>query len=196
MNNSAEHSDFHALVAAIERSPILASDLSAAALAQVRDGVITGEGPTTQGRVHFSRSLDAHDAALCARILVAAGGADGAPVSRVEAEILLDIDAAATERADGGRFEDLVAKAVTHHVLAASGRPVPPRAQALSPSMALADWAAPQADIDTEILEWIAAHARRKRRGTALMSIVAALAGAAVAASLALSIASLIDLAV
>jgi hypothetical protein len=194
MNSSVEHSDFHALVAAIERSPILASDLSTAALAQVRDGVITGEGPTTQGRVHFSRSLDAQDAALCARILMAAGGEAGAPVSRAEAEILLDIDAAAAERADGGRFDDLLAKAVAHHVLAASGRPVPPRARALSPSMALADWAAPQVDIDTEILEWIAGHARRKKRGTALMSIVTALAGAAVAASLALSIASLVDL--
>jgi hypothetical protein len=25
----------------------------------VRDGVITGEGPTTRGRIHFSRALDA-----------------------------------------------------------------------------------------------------------------------------------------
>jgi hypothetical protein len=32
----------------------------------VRDGVITGEGPTTRGRIHFSRALDAQDAAWCA----------------------------------------------------------------------------------------------------------------------------------
>ena len=38
-------------------------DTAARALTIVRDGVITGEGPTTKGRVHFSRSLDADDAA-------------------------------------------------------------------------------------------------------------------------------------
>jgi hypothetical protein len=192
MNKPADSADFHALVAAIERSPIPVSDLSAAALAQVRDGVITGEGPTTRGRVHFSRSLDAQDAALCARILVAAGGDAGAPVTRAEAEILLAIDAAAAERTDGGRFDDLLAKAVAHHALAAAGQEVPPRALALSPSVPLTDWAKPQADVDSEILQWIAGHARKKQRNTALASIFTALAGAA---PLALSIASLVDLA-
>jgi hypothetical protein len=44
---------------------------AAHALTIVRDGVITGEGPTTKGRIHFSRTLDAADAAWCARILTA-----------------------------------------------------------------------------------------------------------------------------
>ena len=35
---------------------------AAHALTIVRDGVITGEGPTTRGRIHFSRELDADDA--------------------------------------------------------------------------------------------------------------------------------------
>ena len=47
-------------------------DTAAHALTIVRDGVITGEGPTTKGRVHFSRALDADDAAWCVRILTAA----------------------------------------------------------------------------------------------------------------------------
>jgi hypothetical protein len=37
---------------------------SVAALAQVCRGIITGEGPTVVGRVHFSRTIDADDAAL------------------------------------------------------------------------------------------------------------------------------------
>jgi hypothetical protein len=165
MNRPAELSaDFDALVTAIEGSPILACDRSAAALSAIRDGVITGEGPTTRGRVHFSRSLDAQDAALCARVLVA-GGEAGTPVTRAEAEILLDIDAAAAERADEGRFDDLLAKAVAQHVLAASGRPVPPRAVALSPTVAMAEWATPQADIDAEILR--GSPAMRARRSAA-----------------------------
>src|SRR6202035_5978265 len=88
-------------------------DTAAHALAIVRDGVITGEGPTTRGRVHFSRELDAFDAAWCARILTATA-VDHQPVSRAEAEALFEIDAAAAERSDDGRFDDLLAKAVCH----------------------------------------------------------------------------------
>ena len=88
--------------------------------------VITGEGPTTRGRIHFSRTLDREDAVLCERILLAAGRS-GAAVSRAEAEMLLDIDAAATERTDQGRFDDLLAKAVAHYVMAAAGRQIPSR---------------------------------------------------------------------
>src|SRR5262250_784020 len=103
----AQDGRFHNLVAAIEHSKIAVADLSVAALHDVLTGVITGEGPTTAGRMHFSRTLDPADAALCARIIVGAGGAAGLPVTRPEAEMLFDIDAAAAERTDNGRFGDL-----------------------------------------------------------------------------------------
>src|ERR1700693_349277 len=86
---------------------------AALALTIVRDGVITGEGPTTKGRIHFSRALDADDAAWCVRILTATA-VEHQPVSRAEAEALFAIDDAAAERSDGGRFDDLLAKAVVH----------------------------------------------------------------------------------
>ena len=69
----------------------------------VRDGVITGEGPTTRGRIHFSRTLDAQDAAWCARTAMAVADR---PVSRAEAETLLEINAAATERSNNGQFDE------------------------------------------------------------------------------------------
>ncbi len=69
---------FQNLMGAIERSKIEVPELSAAALRDVLKGVITGEGPTVDGRVHFSRTLDPDDASLCARILTAAGGKSGA----------------------------------------------------------------------------------------------------------------------
>src|SRR6201988_3330502 len=94
-------------------------DTAAHALTIVRDGVITGEGPTTRGRVHFSRALDADDAAWCARILTAAA-VEHQPVSRAEAEALFEINDAATERSDAGRFDDLLAKAVVHHAASVS----------------------------------------------------------------------------
>src|SRR5712672_3789380 len=100
---------------------------AAHALTIVRDGVITGEGPTTKGRIHFSRTLDAADAAWCARILTAAA-VEHQPVSRAEAEALFEINDAAAERSDDGLFDDLFAKAIVHHAASASGLPLPSRA--------------------------------------------------------------------
>ena len=152
---------------------------AAHALTIVRDGVITGEGPTTKGRIHFSRSLDADDAAWCARILTAVAVADQ-PISRAEVEALFQIDEAAAERSDDGRFDDLLAKAVAHHAASESGLPVPPRAVALSPDTDIEGWAPAKATkIDTKVLEWIASQMRGKRRaGHALAAMVATLVGA------------------
>ena len=153
---------------------------AAHALTVVRDGVITGEGPTTKGRVHFSRALDADDAAWCARILTATA-VEHQPVSRAEAEALFEINDAAAERSDDGRFDDLLAKAVVHHAASASGLPVPSRTVALSPDTAIESWAPTQAaGVDTEVLEWIASQMRGKRRSNqTLAAMVATVVGAA-----------------
>jgi len=155
-------------------------DTAAHALTIVRDGVITGEGPTTKGRVHFSRALDADDAAWCARILTAAA-VEHQPVSRAEAEALFQISDAATERTDDGRFDDLLAKAIAHHAASASGLPVPPRTVALSPDTDIESWAPVKANgVDTEVLEWIASQMRSKRCiNHTLMAMVATVVGAA-----------------
>src|SRR6202030_626716 len=117
--------------AVLEPSDISCRNTAARALTVVRDGVLTGEGPTTKGRVHFSRALDADDAAWCARILTA-GAVEHQPVSRAEAEALFAINDAASERSDGGRFDDLLAKAVAHHAAAEAGLSVAPRTGALA----------------------------------------------------------------
>ena len=155
-------------------------DSAALALAIVRDGVITGEGPTTKGRVHFSRALDADDTAWCARILTATA-VENQPVSRAEAEALFEINDAAAERSDNGRFDDLLAKAVVHHAASESGLPVPSRTVALSPDISIESWAPTRAvDVNVEVLEWIASQMRGKRRGNrTLMRMVATIVGAA-----------------
>jgi len=167
-------------IAALEPSKISCRDTAALALTVVRDGVITGEGPTTKGRVHFSRALDADDAAWCARILTATA-VEHQPVSRAEAEALFEINDAAAERSDDGRFDDLLAKAVVHHAASASGLPVPSRTVALSPDTAIESWApARSAGVDSEVLEWIASQMRGKRRGNrTLKSLVATIVGVA-----------------
>jgi hypothetical protein len=167
-------------VGALEPSKISCRETAALALAAVRDGVITGEGPTTKGRIHFSRALDADDAAWCARILTATA-VEHQPVSRAEAEALFEINDAAAERSDDGRFDDLLAKAVVHHAASASGLPVPSRTVALSPETAIESWAPTKTvGVNTEVLEWIASQMRGKHRGNrTLMSLVATIVGAA-----------------
>jgi hypothetical protein len=163
-----------------EPTDISCRDTAAQALNMVRDGVITGEGPTARGRVHFSRALDAFDAAWCARILTASA-VDDQPVSRTEAEALFEINDAAAERSDEGRFDDLLAKAVVHHATSASGLPVPLRSIALSPDTAIESWAPTRAaGIDAEVLEWLARQMRGKRRSSrTLTALVATVLGAA-----------------
>jgi hypothetical protein len=167
-------------ISALEPSKISCRNTAAQALTVVRDGVITGEGPTTKGRVHFSRALDADDAAWCVRILTASA-VEHQPVSRAEAEALFEINNAATERSDAGRFDDLMAKAVVHHAASASGLPVPPRTVALAPETAIESWAPTKAvGVNTEVLEWIAGQMRGKPRSNrTLMALVATLVGVA-----------------
>jgi hypothetical protein len=164
----------------IETSRIADRYTAAQALGIVRDGVITGEGPTTRGRIHFSRALDAADAAWCARILTAAAVVDQ-PVSRAEAEALFEINDAAAERSDDGLFDDLFAKAVVHHAASASGLTVPSRTVALSPDTPIDSWAPTQSiDVNIEVLEWIARQMRGNRRNNrTLMRLVATVVGAA-----------------
>jgi hypothetical protein len=69
---------------------------------------------------------------LCARILITG-----------EADVLFAIDAAGSERRDASRFDDLLAKAVAHHVMSATGISVPGREIALDSANPLAAWASP-----------------------------------------------------
>jgi len=186
---------FENILTAIGAAKLPETALAVKALAELRHGVMTGEGPTTSGRAHFSRTLDAEDAALCERILLAAGGEAGGPVSRAEAEILFDIHETALEREDAGRFDDLFAKAIAHHVLSSAGRNVPPRQVALAASTPLSAWASP-ADfetIDREVAAWIAARLNRKRRMVGALDPIAAMLIGAGAVPLAMSIASVLD---
>lgn len=134
-------SEFESLLIAIERSSRPSPSCAQLALAQVRLGIITGEGPTTKGRIHFSRTIDAADTAIIRRILEAAGGDAQAPISRPEADILFDIEDSANDRIDSGAFNDLFVKAIAHYVLGASGANVPARMIALSAATPLKTWA-------------------------------------------------------
>jgi hypothetical protein len=144
------------LVADVARSTSDIAARSAAALANVRCDIIVGEGPTVTGRLHFSRTIDGDDAALCTRILVAAGRT-GLSVSRAEADALFAIDAAGSERCDNGRFDDLLAKAVIHHLMSAAGAAVPSRERALALEHPLLAWSS-AIDVRREHRSWLGCH--------------------------------------
>src|SRR6476646_2933055 len=103
--------------------------------------------------MHFSRTIDADDASLCARIFNAAG-CTGIAVSRAEADALFAIDAAGNERRDGGRFDDLLAKAVVHYLMSAAGAGAPSREIALAPENPLETWAS-ATDPGTDLRSWL-----------------------------------------
>jgi hypothetical protein len=103
--------------------------------------------------MHFSRTIDADDASLCARIFNAAG-CTGIAVSRAEADALFAIDAAGNERRDGGRFDDLLAKAVVHYLMSAAGAGVPSREIALAPKNPLVTRAS-ATDPGTDLRSWL-----------------------------------------
>ena len=178
--------ELEALIAGIAASP--AAGL--AALAEVRNGVITGEGPTTEGRIHDSRCIDAADTALIKRILLAGGEA---AISRAEAEALFEIHDAALDHADSGAFEDLFARAIAHHVLAAAGRPVPARSAALTATKPVADWVSDAGALQGETAAWLASRLQRRRRGLGTLAAGAAWLG--VATPWSASVAAVIDLA-
>jgi hypothetical protein len=102
------------------------------ALDQVRNAVLHGGGPLRSGKVLEPGVVTAGDVDLLRRILFAFGSDGNLAVTRLEAEVLFDIDEA-TAQADNCRaWPELFIKAVAGSMLAASGYAAPPREMALA----------------------------------------------------------------
>ncbi len=122
------------LLRLMEGARSVAPALPAFALRQVLAAIITGEGPLSSGRIHFSRVVDAHDVALLRRVLTAGGGGEGRAVSRQEADVLFDIHDATCGAANDPAFETLFVRAIVQHVRAASRLHAGSRASLSMPS--------------------------------------------------------------
>jgi len=77
------------------------------------------------------------------------------PISRAEAEALFEINDAAAERSDNGRFDDLLARRV-HHAASVSGCGAVPYRRAVAGNRDRKLAPAKSAGVDTEVLNWIA----------------------------------------
>lgn len=147
------------VIEAAIQSPSL---LPAFLIGQLCAAVIAGEGPAFGRRPHFSRAIDAEDVRFVRRVLEAAAGAAGMPVSRAEAEALFDLHDAAAAGGCDASFHDLFCKAIANHLIAASSHAVPPRREALAAERDLV-WVA----IGAEQEAWLASHIMRDGRPTA-----------------------------
>jgi hypothetical protein len=108
------------------------------ALVQVRDAIIHNSGPLRAGKARGAPpplpppGVSAADVDLLRRILYSFGGDGNLAVTRVEAEVLFEIDAATAEADNHPSWSDLFVKAIANCVLGACGYAAPPRAVALA----------------------------------------------------------------
>jgi hypothetical protein len=102
------------------------------ALDQVRIAVIEGSGPLRSGKALEPGRVCEAEVDLLRRILHSFGGDGNIAVTRPEAEVLFDIDAATAGADNHPGWTDLFVKAIASCVMAASGYAAPPREIALA----------------------------------------------------------------
>ncbi len=122
---------FELLVRVLEEANGAPEPLIALALRQVKAAVIDGDGPLAGIQDTDPGRVTAEEASLVRRILFAFGSYGGGAVTRAEAEILFDINDAATGD-NHPEWSDLFVKAIANCVMAASGYQAPPRDVALA----------------------------------------------------------------
>lgn len=153
---------FETLVRAVELAGEGAETVAAFAIRQLRSAIISGEGPAIGPRPHFSRIIDGQDAALLYRILTAAGGSAGRPVTHAEADALFDLHDAAARSENDLSFNELFFHAIANYVLAASGYALEPRPVALAPGFIVSADLRPS----TELSAWLSERIMRDGRPT------------------------------
>jgi hypothetical protein len=102
------------------------------ALDQVKDAAIKGTGPLRSGRKLAPGCVCEADVDVLRRILYSFSGEGNMAVTRPEAEVLFDIDAATAAGDNHPAWTDLYVKAIGSSVMAASGYAAPPREIALA----------------------------------------------------------------
>ena len=102
------------------------------ALEQVKHAVVSGTGPLRSGKKLEPGMVSEADVDLLRRILFAAGSDGSIAITRDEAEVLFEIDAASSGYDSHPSWTDLFVKAIANCVMAASGYAAPPREVALA----------------------------------------------------------------
>lgn len=125
-------SELELLVNVLDKARWSPESLVAFALDQVKWAVIENTGPLRDGKSLIPGVIDEAEVELIKRILYAFGGDDNVSISRIEADILFEIDAATAGRNNAESWPDLFVKAIANCLMTASGYASPSREQALS----------------------------------------------------------------
>ena len=120
------------LITVIDKARWSPQGLVTFALAQVKHAVIGGDGPLRAGKALQPGAINEAEVELLKRILYAFGGDGNIGITRAEAEILFDIDAATWSESNAASWPDLFVKAIANCVITASGYAPPSREQALA----------------------------------------------------------------
>lgn len=118
----------------LDRACWVPASLVRFALEQVKGAIVGAAGSLGAGR---PGTVGDADVGLLRRILCAFDSEGHLPVTRPEAEVLLDLDAATAGGDHHPAWRDLYVKAMTNCALAASGYVTPPRGVALAPTAAI-----------------------------------------------------------
>ncbi len=131
--NGSVHSrlEFEVLVHVLERARWSPESLVKFALEQVRTAVIDGDGPLRADSLLSKKHVSAAEVDLLRNIVFAFGGDGNVAITRSEAEILFDINAAIDGEESNPAWTDFFVKAVANSMMAASGFAVPSREDAL-----------------------------------------------------------------
>lgn len=105
--------------------------LSAFVLRQIEIDIVTGNGPLRTGATSGRGRVGRAAVGLIRRVLAAGDRGEGAPITRAEAEVLLDIHDATIAADNCLEWTELFTKAVASVLMTASGYACPARAQAL-----------------------------------------------------------------
>ncbi|MGE3245521.1 MAG: hypothetical protein AB7F96_00630 [Beijerinckiaceae bacterium] len=120
------------LVQVLDKAMSGPPSLVAFALSKVKEGVLTGSGPTRKGMALKPGSIGAAEVDLLRRILYAFGGSGNIAITREEAEVLFDINDATLNGDNDPAWQDLFVRAVANHLMSLSGYSVPSRTSALA----------------------------------------------------------------
>ena len=121
--------EFAALVAVIEKARSVPDTLNAFALGLVHDAIVSGNGLLSPAGV--AGTVTAADTEALRKILHAAASEGFGFITRAEAEALFSIADASAGRDNHPGFDDLFARAVGNHLIAAGGRHPPTVNEAL-----------------------------------------------------------------
>lgn len=143
-------SELELLVTVLEKARWAPVSLVKFALEQVREAVISGEGPLRNGQALDPGTVTDGEVDLIRRMLYGFGGYGNVAITRDEADILFDIDEAVAAATPNPAWTDLFVKAVANVIMAVSGYAVPTREEALRQDASLH-----QPDQQTSVLAFL-----------------------------------------